>query len=506
MTQSTDSTDRATSANPAGGASTVRRAAMRALALVMGAAAVGWLLFMAGQYLELARFTAIDWTYDQPEQVNYTQFLTVAAIAVPGLGALLAKRRLAALRAESSPRSRLVDSVSHFTSVMLILVSALAAFAVFATFMGGFFSGATESVPLARTVNLYLPIVLYIALVVVLILAGFVFMPPVARRAHGLEGAEAASAALAASVPASAPEPAAAEPMAPRQRTVAFAYATPIVAAAVALLLGLIVYDATRTALQVWIWVVICAIVGAGVLAGAVLAERSAGRGAPDAPIVVGAKNLAFALSIVFAFVVACMSLGYGSSAVQQLSSAPSLSLSAYGSSESSLKGTAVAVEEPTLSLWGSDLKRGSEVVVTLNPGGERLSTAKVDSGGWVGDDLAWPEDLEPGDYAFVATGTATDGASIEVELLAVIGSDEAGSDGVLFPDGSTASFDTEKARLLPASAGWVMGDLLPAGVLLAFAIAMVCAILVVRGRDEGAPAVKQAPAAGQAPADDGAA
>ena len=490
MTQSTGSTDRAMSANPAGGASTTRRTAMRALALVMGAAAVGWLLFMAGQYLELARFTAIDWKHDQPEQVNYTQFFTVAAIAVPGLGALFAKRRLAALRAESSPRSTLVDPVSHFTSVMLILVSVLAAFAVFATFMGGFFSGATESVPLARTVNLYLPIVLYTALVVVLILAGFVFMPAVARGTQGPGGAEATPAALAAPVPVSAPEP-----VAPRQRTVAFAYATPIVAAAVALLLGLIVYDVTRTALQVWIWVVICAIVGAGVLAGAVLAERSSGRGAPDAPIVVGAKNLAFALSIVFAFVVACMSLGYGSSAVQQLSSAPSLSLSAYGSSESSLKGTAVAVEEPTLSLWGSDLKRGSEVVVTLNPGGERLSTAKVDSGGWVGDDLEWPEDLEPGDYAFVATGTATDGASIEVELLATVGSDETGSDGVLFPDGSTSSFDTEKARLLPASAGWVMGDLLPAGVLLAFAIAMVCAILVVRGRDEGAPAVEQAPA-----------
>ena len=51
------------------------------------------------------------------------------------------------------------------------------------------------------------------------------------------------------------------------QRSLAWAYSAPILAIAAALIFGLI-YDITQTALEAWIWVVVRALVAAGIIAG----------------------------------------------------------------------------------------------------------------------------------------------------------------------------------------------------------------------------------------------
>ncbi|MFC7766880.1 hypothetical protein [Leucobacter soli] len=317
------------------------RIAIRCLALILGSAALAWLLFVAGQYVRLVEVSGPS-QYDlQPERVTLAQYFYVAAVVVLGLGALFAKRRLAGLGAVSADRSTLVGPVSSFSGLVLIVASAIAVWAVLVLFLGGFF-GVTEGgdpAPVARIVNLYVPIVLYTALVVTLILLGFVFPPPRAKHAPSADsGTTAAPAATPAAAPAESIPPTgahaagtvAADAQAATdaqhgdgQRAVALAFATPIIAAAVALVLGLIVYDVTRTALEVWIWVVILVIIAFGVLVGTRLARRGADERGAQAPIVAGATTLNFVLVIVFAIAAAGMSLGYAASAVSSLNVSP---------------------------------------------------------------------------------------------------------------------------------------------------------------------------------------
>ena len=461
---------------------------MRSLAIIVIAAVVAWLLFIAGQYVELITSMQDDWEYGDPEPLRFTQYFTVAAIVLLGLGALVAKRRLAPVRA-TAPRSALVDPVAHFASLTLIIAAVLAVWAVLMLFLGGFFNGSVEPAPLARTVNLYAPIVLYTALVVTLILAGFVFAPQVVPQIAPQFVPQAATPAAVGAAPAEAPN---------RQSLISLAYATPIIATAIGLVLGLVVYDLTRSSLQVWIWVAILAIVGAGVIAGSLLAVRGGANGAPGVPappVAIGAQTLNFVLSVIFAVVVSGMSLSYGSSAVHGLSAFPSLSLSAFGESEKSIEkpdgtGGAISIDDPLLTLWGSDLKRGSEVTVTLEPSGRVLISKAVGGDRWVSAEQRWPSDLAAGDYELVTRATAGDGEAIEFVLKATATS----TSEVRFPDGSTSSHDAAQSRLSPVTAGWVFGDLLPAGLLLALALAVVVTTITARNRDRLDAGVVQAP------------
>lgn len=447
-----------------------RGEANRALFLALGAAALAWLLFLAGQYVGLLLDADSSWEYGDPERLRPSEYFTVAAVAVLGLGALIAKRRLARLRSSSAPRSALVEPVSRFSTILLIVAAVLAAWAVFVIFMSGFFAGDQQTEPLVRLLNVYAPIVLYTALVVTLILAGFVFLPPVAAEAR------------AEPVPSDALAETGSE-RSRSQRATALAYAVPIVAAAIALLLGLIVYDFTRTALQVWIWVIIVAIVGFGVLVGSLLSHRGPASGEPVPGVVVGARTLNFVLSILFAVSVTGMSLGYGMSAVQALNVSPSLSLSAYSESEKFGDAAGVEMTDPQLSLWGSDLERGSEATVAVEPGGETVISARVDRQKWLNGEGRLPESLSSGDYELVAHATASDGAPVEVSLPFSV--DDDGS--VRFPEGSVADSQLEKSRLLPITGGWVLEEGLPAGVLLALGITLVAATLTSRNRDRSA-------------------
>lgn len=448
-----------------------RTTAIRALVLTMAAAVLAWALYVAGRYGELLHAVRNDVWVGSNEQVVLSRLLTVAAIAVLGLGALIAKRKLAAIRAGEGPRSRLVGSVALFTNVMVIVAAGLAAFVVLVLSLGGLFSIEEDPVPGARVVNIYVPIVLYTTLVVGLILFAFVFSPAPSREAP----TEEQTAEI--DEPERQPE---ASPT--RQRTTALAYATPIIAAAVALLLGLIVYDLTRTMLEAWIWVLILVIVAAGVFAGTVLARRSEDASSPAPGIVTGAKYLNFVLTILFAVFASGLSLGYSTAAVYALNIAPSLSVYAYDDSEEFVDPGEGLVElrEPLFDIWGYDLDSGSEVVVTLEPGGENVLSIPVDRNRWANGEGELPDGLEPGDYELHARALAPDDVPVEVSLRITV----TASGGVVFPDGTDSYFETDGDRLLPITAGWVFGDLLPAGVLMLLGIAVTAGTITTRNRD----------------------
>lgn len=469
-----------------------RRSARRALTVTLVAAVVAWLLYVAGLYVDVvttfdpsgAEAAAPDEDAREPRGVLWSQYLFVAAIAVFGLGAALARRRLSGIRAAEVPRSRLVDPVSRFAGVSSILAAVMAVWAVFTLFLGGLFSDGTDPEPVDRIANLYLPILLHAALVVAIVLAGFVLVPAASPQPSPSNG----GSSRASSSPAGPPSTRA-------RRTIALAYVTPIIAAAIALVLGLVVYDLTRAAPEAWIWAAILAIIGAGVAVGTVLAS-TARRGTPiasrPAPIAIGARRLNFALSIVFAVVVAGMSLGYGASAVYGLQAMPSLSLSVYSSSSMSVDPESEEPEysDPRLSAYGSDLRPDSEGVLVLEAaeaeteGGDpdaaaaEVAAARVDRDRWLNIDAEMPE-LPAGRYELVARAVSNDARDLEVRLpLTVL---ESGR--ITLPRGSDASSDAE-ARLLPVTADWLLGELLPAGVMLGLGAALVALTTTVRHRD----------------------
>jgi hypothetical protein len=107
------------------------------------------------------------------------------------------------------------------------------------------------------------------------------------------------------------------------QKALGLGYAVPILATAVAIIFGLVVYDVTRTELQVWIWVIIQLIVATGIVAGTRFAAK-AKSAKPAAPkprtaLAAGAASLNFVLSIVFAGVVSIMSFVYLGTAISKL-------------------------------------------------------------------------------------------------------------------------------------------------------------------------------------------
>lgn len=105
------------------------------------------------------------------------------------------------------------------------------------------------------------------------------------------------------------------------QRNLGLGFSVPIVAGVVALILGLIVSDATRTMLDIWIWVLIHLILGLGVVLGTRFATASFNFGlARGAKLgaAKGARNLNLVLGIVWSSIVIITSFTKAMEAVQR--------------------------------------------------------------------------------------------------------------------------------------------------------------------------------------------
>lgn len=106
------------------------------------------------------------------------------------------------------------------------------------------------------------------------------------------------------------------------QRNLGLGYSTPIIGAVVALLTGLVVSDVTQTNLDIWVWVLIQVILGAGMVLGTRFATASfnfATSHKRKLGAIKGARNLNLILGIVWSVVVIIMSFSNGAMAVSNL-------------------------------------------------------------------------------------------------------------------------------------------------------------------------------------------
>ena len=106
------------------------------------------------------------------------------------------------------------------------------------------------------------------------------------------------------------------------QRNLGLGYSTPIIGAVLALLTGLIVSDVTQTTLDIWVWVLIQVMLGAGMVLGTRFATESfnfATSHKRKLGAIKGARNLNLILGIVWSVVVTIMSFANGAMAVSNL-------------------------------------------------------------------------------------------------------------------------------------------------------------------------------------------
>ena len=271
--------------------------ANRAISLPLLGWVFTWIFVMTATWLAMALHEGYNASLVRP-----TVYIYLVAFALAGFSALTAHgwavKAVAVDEADGLARASL-----RFATLMVVLGLSVTTIFALTNFLGAFNSfssiGQNSNVGL-RFVWTYLPILLATAVVVFIVLRAFVFR-------NGVTLAEGEAK----------------KKMSERQKALALGYAVPILSTAFAIILGLFVYDATRTNLDVWIWVLIISIVGFGVIAGTRFSARARqARVEPLRPrtaLAAGAATVNFVLSIVFGATVSIMSFTMGQQAVNKL-------------------------------------------------------------------------------------------------------------------------------------------------------------------------------------------
>lgn len=455
----------------------LRKSVIWAINAVLIAAVVAWIFFTFAVFSDIA--VEIGYSGQElygPEAVQlfrWSTYLLFFAIALLAIGALFAQKRLAALLANAdgdSQISPLAKPAHEFANTVIIISLVLAAWAAIGVFMQSFFEQSNAENMTLRILGTYLPIALYAILVVGLLLSAFVFSkrPKASSADH--------AAPISESFTVNADE---------NRRNIGLAFAVPIVAVAFALILGLIVFDVSATTYQVWIWVIIQVLIGSGIVTGSWFAAKSIRelRVVSSKPIgaAVGAKNLNFVLSIIFAAVLTFMSLIYGSMSMEQLRVAPNLSVTVFSQEEGKQlePGTQLEVSGLTISVNGNDLKRGSTTQIELVGSSGAVSTAKVDSEGNVSQEVDFPKVTEAGTYTLTITGVAPDDEVVEAQVSVVANS----ASMVSFPDGADRWVSSENSgnRMQGLTWEWFFTDYLPSVLLLMLAATSILLTLLIR-------------------------
>jgi len=262
----------------------------------------GWKMFMLALYAGLFVYPIYDaqGMYQGEEQiVRPSTYLFLGGIVIFGLLALYGQRIALRARTLAGNEDLLSRAAHRFTNFMVIV--ALVAGSVFAigNFLGAFntYIDREENL-LVRLFDVYIPILLATALVVFILLRAFVFRKQVIKGQNKQRMSEA-------------------------EKALGLGYAVPIIFTAIAIIFGLVVYDVTRTDLQVWVWVIIQVIIVSGILLGTRFSTKARSAKAvaprPRATLAAGAANLNFVLSIVFGVTVSIMSFGFGADAIERL-------------------------------------------------------------------------------------------------------------------------------------------------------------------------------------------
>lgn len=242
---------------------------------------------------------------DVAEPIRWQTYLFLASIASIAVGALIGQKRSIEARAQLGEGHLLARAAQRFSNLAIWIGLILGAIFALGNFMAAFgnnFSGVRSEVGV-RLVSVYLPIVLATLLEIFVILRAFVLRPDQAG-----QSAEQGKR------------------MSDKQKALALGYALPIIATAIAIVFGLVVFDVTRTNLDGWIWVIVQSIVIAGIIAGTRFASKArAGEVAVPrqravfSALAAGAANLNFVLSVLFGAVVSIIALVTTGTAIGKL-------------------------------------------------------------------------------------------------------------------------------------------------------------------------------------------
>jgi heme/copper-type cytochrome/quinol oxidase subunit 2 len=295
----------------------------RSIALPLIGLTAVWSLMMFANWFSMVSQENYD------SLVKPTVYIYLLAFAIGTFSALIAHGWAVKALSEDETDG-LSRAALRFT--VLAVVIGLAATTIFAltTFLSAFnFSSQSANVG-QRLLWTYLPILLATGVVVYVLLRAFVFR-----------------SGVAASDGEDKPK------MSERQKALALGYAVPILSTAFAIILGLFIYDATRTNLDTWVWVLIIAIVGLGVIFGTRFAAH-ARQARVEAPkpktaLAAGAATVNFVLSIVFGAVVSIMSFTMGATAIEKLRVYPAW---VDGSNEQPMP----TVSAPSVQWWIQDM------------------------------------------------------------------------------------------------------------------------------------------------------
>lgn len=434
--------------------------------LILGAAVISWSLFMIALYTDLFVEDVFEdgIRVGQEPPVSPSTYLFFVAVAVFGVAAVWSQRLAIKQRVERGSAERSSRGAHRFATLSIIIGLAISTVLGISVFLEGFSGYRDEESLIVRTFTTYLPIVLYTALLVVVILMGFVFRSDTLPKSHDKVPEDAIDAG----------EPVAAG----SQRDLGAAYAIPIIAAAIALIFGLVVYDITGTSLQVWVWVIIQFLIGSGVIAGTIFGERAVAQGPTSqssrSRVTRSARGLNFVLSIVFAGIVTVMAFGYGGSAIDSLRISPYFQVSIEAG-----PGAPLEVVEVGVNAW--DVQEGSTVSVALVEPSQVLISEPVEDEDYFYLSRPLPGNLDAGDYVLEGQATSVDGRILTRELEFSV-SDE----GEVFWDPDKTNFyeyEQDEQVITDATPEWFIEDFLPALVLLLLALSTVYFTLTERNR-----------------------
>jgi heme/copper-type cytochrome/quinol oxidase subunit 4 len=281
----------------------------QAIALPLIGEVWGWLFFVVALWANQMQNNLTYGTqypaFPAPEIVHASTYLFLVAIAGFSLAAVRGQSLAIESRGQLGESHQLARAAHRFTTLAVVIGLAFGAIYAIGNFMGAFgYSSSNAQNAGIRFLDVYLPILLATGLVVYVILRAFVF-----REGEHQEGEKDKRGLTEA------------------QKALGLGYAMPIIATAIAIILGLVVYDVTKTTLQVWVWVLIQVIVVAGVIQGTRFAAKAKqGKVRPPRErraLAAGAAGLNFVLSIVFGGVVSIMAFSYGASAIDKTNQEP---------------------------------------------------------------------------------------------------------------------------------------------------------------------------------------
>lgn len=283
----------------------------KAIAVPLIGLFLAWVFMLAGMIIDIyttpwPRYTSTGSLVDTPEPIRFAPYFFLLAVAAIALSALFGQRQALRSRLELGQEHQMSRAAHRFANLMVWLGLGLGAVFAIGNFLSAFGGGMGQprGELYVRLISIYLPILLVTALEIFVIVKSFVSRPDLAGQGkNGQINPEV-------------------------RKALALGYSWPIVSTAVAIVLGLIIYDISRTNLDTWIWVVVLSIVISGIIAGTRFSRVASHEEAPipmmqrmRKSLAAGASNLNFVLSVVFGAVVSIIAVTATGGAVQKLRS-----------------------------------------------------------------------------------------------------------------------------------------------------------------------------------------